>query len=222
MINIRLARSVEIKILNEIIALSARELSRDDYSEQEITAAIQYVFGVDTNLVNDKTYFVIEKDGEIAGCGGWSKRKTLFGGDQLTIKAEAIFLDPLKDAAKIRAFFIHPKFARQGLGSILLKHCEHEAMLHGFTQLEMMATLPGEKLYKTFDYKNVSDELVMLPNKISLRFVRMKKNLTKLTVASYSSEKKQKTASTTLLGFFKNNEASNQGDEKKQLLKSKL
>lgn len=175
MIKIRLADINEINILNKLISVSARELSRDVYSEQEIASAILYVFGVDTQLVRDKTYFVIEKDGEIAGCGGWSKRKTLFGGNQFLGREEAVYLNPAKEAAKIRAFFIHPKFARQGLGSILLKHCEREASLNGFTQFEMMATLPGVKLYSTLAYKAVSDEVVLLPNNAPLRFVRMTK-----------------------------------------------
>ena len=180
MIKIRLANNSDLNILNELITLSARELSRDVYSEQEIEGAIQYIFGVDTELVDDKTYFVIEKDGEIAGCGGWSKRKTLFGGNQFSGREESLYLDPAKDAAKIRAFFIHPKFARQGLGSMLLEYCEQEAKLNGFTRLEMMATLPGIKLYKSFDYKAISDELVMLPNHVPLKFVRMAKNLKEL------------------------------------------
>lgn len=177
MINIRLANINDVKILDELITLSARELSRTIYTEQEIEGAIQYVFGVDNELIKDMTYFVIEKDGEIAGCGGWSKRKTLFGGNQFTGRAEADYLDPSKDAAKIRAFFIHPKCARQGLGSLLLNHCEREARLHGFTQLEMMATLPGVKLYSSFAYRTVSDEVVILPNNVPLRFVRMLKTL---------------------------------------------
>ena len=177
MTNMRLATSNDIHALNELIALSARELSRTDYSEQEIEGAIRYIYGVDTELLKDKTYFVIEKDGELAGCGGWSRRKTLFGGNQFTGREEDLYLDPLKEPAKIRAFFIHPKFARQGLGCMLLKYCEQQASLHGFTQLEMMATLPGVKLYTTLAYEAVSEELVLLPNKSSLRCVRMLKYL---------------------------------------------
>lgn len=177
MINIRSAKIEEVQTLNELITLSARELSRDDYSKEQIESAIQYIFGVDTELVNDHTYFVIEKNGEIAGCGGWSRRKTLFGGNQFAGRENSNFLDPSKDAAKIRAFFIHPKFARQSLGSLLLKHCERQALLYGYARLEMMATLPGVKLYKKLGYQDVSDELVVLPNKISLEFVRMSKDL---------------------------------------------
>jgi GNAT superfamily N-acetyltransferase len=177
MINIRLAKIEEIKSLNELIALSARELSRDDYSEEEIDSAIQYVFGVDTELVHDKTYFVIEKEGEIAGCGGWSRRRTLFGGNQFSGRENTNLLEPSKDAAKVRAFFIHPKFARQGLGSMLLEYCEQQAQASGFTCLEMMATLPGVKLYKKLGYQDVSDERILLPNKTFLKFVRMSKDL---------------------------------------------
>lgn len=176
MINIRIATMDDIEILNQLITVSARELSRNIYSDEEVEGAITYVFGVDTELVNDKTYFIIEKNGEIAGCGGWSRRKTLFGGNQFSGREDAIYLDPSKDAAKIRAFFIHPKFSRQGLGGILLKHCEEEAYLSGFSELEMMATLPGVEFYTRFSYRALSDEVVILPNQIPLRFVRMIKN----------------------------------------------
>lgn len=177
MINIRLVTLEEINLLNQLIALSANELSRDDYAKAEIEGAIEYVFGVDTELVLDKTYYVIEKEGQIAGCGGWSKRKTLFGGNQFAGREDVMYLDPATDAAKIRAFFIHPQFARQGLGRMLLTYCEQEAKLHGFSRLEMMATLPGVKLYRSAAYIEVCDEAVELPNKVSLRFVRMIKNL---------------------------------------------
>lgn len=190
----------ELKELNELIALSARELSRGLYTEQETEGAIKYVFGVDTELVHDKTYFVIEKNGEIAGCGGWSKRKTLFGGNQFSGRQEAVYLDPAKDAAKIRAFFIHPKFARQGLGSQLLKYCEHQASLSGFTQLEMMATLPGVKLYSAMAYKVISDEQVRLPNQISLRFVRMTKNLNEFILSVKTFDELSLSMS---IGFFR-------------------
>lgn len=200
MITIRLATMDDVENLNELITASAKELSRDIYSQPEIDGAIQYVFGVDTELVSDLTYFVIEKDGEIAGCGGWSKRKTLFGGNQFSGREEPAYLDPLKDAAKIRAFFTHPKFARQGLGTMLLKHCEREALLNGFTQLEMMATLPGVKLYNRLAYKEVSNEAVVLPNKVALRFVRMMKNLNEPSPDSKTSS--SASVAKTSLGLF--------------------
>lgn len=200
MIKVRLATVDDVKTLNELITVSARELSRNIYSDQEIEGAIKYVFGVDTELVNDRTYFVIEKDGELAGCGGWSKRKTLFGGNQFSGREEPQYLDPSKEAAKIRAFFIHPKFARQGLGSKLLGYCEQQAHKNGFTQLEMMATLPGVKLYSKFDYKAVSDEIVMLPNGVPLKFVRMSKNLKEHMLVDENSEKEK--SPITSIGLF--------------------
>jgi N-acetylglutamate synthase-like GNAT family acetyltransferase len=180
MIKIRLAKHNEINILNDLIAESTKKLGRDDYSALQLKSAIQYMFRVDTQLIHDQTYFVIEKDGEIAGCGGWSKRKTMFSGNQSPDKAEENLLDPAKDAAKIRIFFIHPKFARQGLGTILLRHCEQEASKNKFTQFEMMATFTGMNLYKTLDYKEVSNKYVTLPDRVSLPFVHMRKNLREL------------------------------------------
>lgn len=108
MITIRLAEMNEIQFLNQLISCSARELSQEDYTKEEIEGAIQYVFGVDLELILDKTYFVIEKDGQIAGCGGWSRRKTLFGGSQYKGREQGIYLDPQQDFAKIRAFLFIP------------------------------------------------------------------------------------------------------------------
>ena len=179
-VSIRLAKIEEVKILNKMIALSARELSRDDYSKIEIDAAIQYLFDVDTDLVHDKTYYVIEKNGELAGCGGWSRRKRMFGGDKFSGKKKSgdiTFLDPLYDPAKIRAFAIHPKFARQGLASLLLTYCEQEALSNGFTRTELVATLPGAKLYAKVGYHAVSEEMIKMPNQVPLKFIHMSKSL---------------------------------------------
>ncbi|STX28564.1 N-acetylglutamate synthase [Legionella beliardensis] len=177
MINIRLAQFNDLNSLNHLIQLSARELSRKDYSVEEINSAIEYVFGVDTELVLDQTYYVLEKDNQLVGCGGWSKRKTLFGGNQFKAREDAAYLNPLQEAAKIRAFFIHPQFARQGLGSILLQHCEYEATQQSFMSFEMMATLPGVKLYRAAGYQWVKDIFITLPNGIEVRFVKMSKSL---------------------------------------------
>jgi GNAT superfamily N-acetyltransferase len=133
-----------------VIERSARGLSAE-YRSEQIEAALQAAFGVDSQLITDGTYFVAEAGGRIAGCGGWSKRRTLFGGDARADR-DAGLLDPAADAAKIRAFFIDPDFARQGLGSILLAHCEAMAHAAGFRRYEMMATLPGLKLYLARGY----------------------------------------------------------------------
>ena len=177
MIKIRLAQFTELDSLNHLIQLSASGLSRKEYSTQEINSAIKYVFGVDTELVLDQTYYVIEKDNQLVGCGGWSKRKTLFGGNQFKAREGAAYLNPLQEAAKIRAFFIHPNFARQGLGRMLLQHCEYEATQQGFMSFEMMATLPGVKLYSAAGYRLVKDVFITLPNDVEVRFVKMSKSL---------------------------------------------
>jgi GNAT superfamily N-acetyltransferase len=134
--------------IKQLIDESARHLSRDHYDDAQIDAAIATVFGVDTDLIEDGTYFVAESDGVLVGCGGWSRRKTLFGGDQFSAR-DAGYLDPATDFAKIRAFFIHPDHARKGIARAILARCESEAREHGFHGLELMATLPGIEFYKS-------------------------------------------------------------------------
>ena len=154
---IRPAREDEKEVLEHIVALSVRELSREEYSEREIEGALRTIFGIDSELVKDGTYFAVEAriDGAVpivVACGGWSRRKTLFGGDQFEGR-ESEELDPATDAAKVRAFFVHPAWARRGIGTLILEECERAAKAHGFTQLELMATLPGEKLYRTYGFE---------------------------------------------------------------------
>ncbi len=173
---LRLARPEDTPALEELIRLSARGLSRDDYSDAEIETAIAYVFGVDSELVADGTYFVIEHNGKPVACGGWSRRRTLFGGDQYQGR-EPGWLDPALDAAKIRAFFVHPDAARQGLGSQLLDACESAARTAGFAHMEMMATLPGVKLYRALGYAPAAPQVFTMPNGVALTFVPMAKAL---------------------------------------------
>lgn len=173
---LRLATINDIPALNKLIEESARTLSKNDYSNEEIEGAIRYVFGVDTELVEDKTYYVIENDGITQACGGWSKRKTLFGGNQFD-QRESGYLDPNIDAAKIRAFFVHPDYARRGLGTVLLNYCEQQAMAHGFSRTEMMATLPGVKLYQAMGYSALCEIEYLLPNGVPLKFIHMIKNI---------------------------------------------
>src|SRR5439155_12316970 len=123
---IRKATLADRPTIAQLIQDSARSLSRADYSDEQIEGAIATVFGVDTNLIIDGTYFVADSAGSLIGCGGWSKRKTLFGGDQYATR-DAGELDPKTDPAKIRAFFIHPEHARKGIGRAILKACEDEA-----------------------------------------------------------------------------------------------
>ena len=148
--------------IGDLIAESVRGLSRDDYNEKQIELSIQTVFGVDNQLIEDETYFVVvNKDERIVGCGGWSKRKTLYGASRYEQSRDSNLLNPKTDPAKIRAFFIHPDFARQGIGTMILDACENEAKAHGFTSAEMMATLPGVKLYQVRGYEG--DEQVKVP-----------------------------------------------------------
>lgn len=173
---IRPAHPHEMEALNGLIHVSARVLSQGEYSKQEIEGLIQYVFGVDSELVQDQTYFVIEKESFPIACGGWSKRLTLFGGDACETR-ESGYLDPSKDAAKIRAFFVHPDFSRQGLAKLLMAHCENEAKKAGFTKIELMSTLPGIKFYQAQGYKG--DQVIdyTLPNGRIVKFLPMGKVL---------------------------------------------
>src|SRR5215472_9410220 len=139
---LRKAVADDIPRLRELIEASVRGLQADDYTPAQIEGALQSVYGVDTQLIADGTYFAVESsdDGQIIACGGWGKRKTLYGGDQYPAREDSL-LDPAHDAAKIRAFFVHPRCARRGLGSVILQACESAALADGFVRLEMGATL---------------------------------------------------------------------------------
>ena len=137
--------------IESLIAESARGLSRRHYSDTQIEAALATVFGVDSDLIEDGTYFVVEDSGVLLGCGGWSKRKNLFGGDRYELR-DASYLDPELEPARIRAFFVNPVHARKGIGRMLLAHCESEARAQGFRTLELMSTLPGIEFYKSCGY----------------------------------------------------------------------
>lgn len=148
---IRAAIAAEVPALEALIAASARALGPPFYTAAETEAAITHVFGVDSELVADGSYLVATRAGALAGCGGWSRRTTLFGGDRYAAR-ESGLLDPATDAARIRAFFVAPGFARQGVGDALLRACEHAAASHGFTRTALMATLPGEPFYAARGY----------------------------------------------------------------------
>ena len=164
----------DVDALNAVIAASARELSRGDYTPEQVEGALRGAFGVDTQLIRDGSYFMIECDGRIAGCGGWSRRRTLFGSDARAGR-DATELDPATDAAKIRAFFIHPDFARRGLGTMLLDRCEREAVMFGFRRFEMMATLPGIRLYERRGYVGSTRVEWPLGDGLTIPFLPMSK-----------------------------------------------
>jgi GNAT superfamily N-acetyltransferase len=176
---LREATATDIPALRTLIELSVRRLQKNDYSPAQIEGALGHTLGLDTQLIEDRTYFVAEpKDqpGLIVGCGGWSNRKTLFGSDHGPNR-ENTFLDPGTDAAKIRAIFVHPEWARQGLGSLILKHCEDAAQQAGFSTLEMGSTLTGVPLYTLKGYIPRENVAVPLPNGETLPIVYMVKAL---------------------------------------------
>ena len=195
-IRIRKAVATDIPALRELISTSVRELQAKDYSVAQIEGALETVFGVDSKLIEDGTYFVAEArmgdeqsqvgkipeekrsglEWVLAGCGGWSKRKTLYGGDHWT-RREDVLLDPKHDAAKIRAFFVHPAWARRGIGSRILEACEVAASGAGFTSFEMGATLTGTKLFGKKGYVAVENIEVPLKNGQSLPVIRMAKRV---------------------------------------------
>ena len=161
--------------LRDLIACSIRGLGSGDYTPEQIEAALRGAFGVDTALIRDETYFVaVTGTGEFAGCGGWSQRRTLFGSDARADRDDAP-LDPRCDAAKIRAFFIHPGHARQGLGRQILEHCEARAMQAGFSAFELMATLPGKRLYEKCGYLSGTPIQHPVPGGLEITLVPMKK-----------------------------------------------
>jgi GNAT superfamily N-acetyltransferase len=173
---IRNATMHDVPTLMRLIADSVRQLSAGYYSNDEIERALVVVFGVDTQLIEDGTYFVAESAGEVAGCGGWSKRSTLYGGDQAKDGAE-VELRPAEAAARIRAFFVAPAHARQGIGRRILEACESAAWQHGFRRAELVATLPGEPLYAAFGYQPIAPVPIDLGDGYTLRCVRMGKAL---------------------------------------------
>ena len=173
---VRVATEADIGELTELIARSARVLSRGHYTDAETESAIRYVFGVDSTLVADGTYFVVEDAGPIVGCGGWSGRDTLYGGDQRPVGARDM-LDPARDAARIRAFFVAPEAARRGVGRRLLDECVKAATEAGFHSLELMSTLPGEPFYAALGFDAVEEVTDTLPDGVALRFVRMRRRL---------------------------------------------
>ena len=173
----RLASFEDVPALQQLIAESVRRLSRDYYTGRQIESAIKYIFGVDSQLLLDRTYYVIEEDKVIIACGGWSKRKTLYGGDQHKDKADPL-LDPEKDAARIRAFFVHPEWARKGLGRHILQLCEKAAMKNGFTQMALGATLSGVPLYRAMGYTEIDRTDEIMPDNEVMPIIKMKKNLT--------------------------------------------
>jgi GNAT superfamily N-acetyltransferase len=173
---VRKATLEDREAISELIAESARRLSREHYDEAQIEAAIASIFGVDSDLIDDETYFVADQNGKLIGCGGWSRRKKLYGGDHFP-KHDAGMLDPAIEPARIRSFFVHPDHARKGVARTMLSVCEREAKAQGFGALELMATLPGIEFYEANGYSHLGDFDLELTDGVRIQFVPMSKQL---------------------------------------------
>jgi GNAT superfamily N-acetyltransferase len=176
---IRIATTEDIPQLHELIELSIRQLSTDFYTPAQIDGSVGFIFGPDTQLIADSTYFVAtpaDNPNLIVGCGGWSFRKTLFGSDLAPGRVPER-RDVATEAASIRAIFVRPGFTRKGLGMQIMAHCEQAAVEAGFSKLEMGSTLTGISLYSRCGYRRTSEEQVPLPNGESLLVVHMTKEV---------------------------------------------
>jgi GNAT superfamily N-acetyltransferase len=173
---LRLASAADIPALEGLIARSARGLSAPYYSSEQVESKLRHVFGVDSQLIEDGTYFVVEEAGELIACGGWSRRGTLFGGDQMKQGPDPL-LDPATEPARIRAFFVDPAFARRGLGTDILAACTAAAAGAGFRRLELVATGAGEQLYHAHGFAIAERFEVTLPDGIRVPVARMTKSL---------------------------------------------
>jgi len=175
-ITLRIALPGDTPVLSALIERSARGLSSGFYSPAQIDAAVRYVFGVDSGLVADGTYFLASEGALIVGCGGWSRRRKLYGGDQRAA-GESDWLDPSHEAARIRAFFVAPEHVRRGIGRMLYQACESAARSAGFHRLELMATLPGIPLYSALGFQEQERVSDLLPDGTAIEFARMERGI---------------------------------------------
>lgn len=177
-LKLRPARLEDIPVLARLVEASVRGLGRQNYSPQQIESSLKYIFGVDTRLlIEDGTYYVVEIGGQIVGAGGWSRRGRLYGGGPAKDGAGDNLLDPGRDPAKIRGFYVHPNWARQGIGRQIMSACQDAAGWAGFTRLELLATLTGVPLYAACGFKVVERVELKLPDGVGFPAVRMAKHL---------------------------------------------
>jgi RimJ/RimL family protein N-acetyltransferase len=180
---LRVACESDVAALEALICLSVHGLQATFYSQAQRDAALGSVFGVDRQLIRDGTYFVAEQAGQVVGCGGWSRRRSLYGGDGDRTSEDAL-LDPQHDAARVRAFFVHPGWARRGIGRTLMVACEQAITAAGFRAVEIVATLPGEPLYASFGYAVVERYEIPMADSLRLPVVRMSKRTEQRTTKS--------------------------------------
>ena len=175
MLTHRLAEEADIPALRELMTLSINQLQDDVLTPDQVRAS-HAVMGIDTQLIADGTYFIVERNGELAGCGGWSNRETLYGGDH-SAGRNARLLDPRTEPARVRAMYTHPDHVRQGVGKLILALCEGAATEAGFARVEMMATLAGEKLYSACGYTKIENVNAGPINGVTVPMIRMGKAL---------------------------------------------
>lgn len=172
--DLRLARMDDAAALEELIPRSVRALQTAHYSPAQMEAALGPVFGVDRQIITDGTYFVVEDERRIVGCGGWSRRRAVFGGDRARVGEDEL-IDPARESARIRAFFVDPGWVRRGIGGAILTACEADILESGFRDAELVATLTGEPLYRSRGYTAIERYAVPLDGGLSLPVVRMQK-----------------------------------------------
>ena len=176
MLTHRVATEADLPALKKLMGLAIHELQKGFLDPAQI-AASREVMGLDTQLVADRTYFLVEEDGVLAGCGGWSRRATLYGGDHSTALRDEALLDPARDAARVRAMYTHPGFARRGVGRLILSLCEVAARAEGFGRVQLMATLSGEPLYRACGYLEVERTAAAPVNGVVVPLILMGKAL---------------------------------------------
>ena len=172
---LRRAVAADLPALQPLVDAAIADLQRQFLTPAQITAS-QAIMGVDSQLVEDGTYFVVEADGRLAGCGGWSRRATLYGGDH-SAGRDAALLVPGRDPARVRAMYTHPGFARRGVGRLILRHCEAAAATEGFTALELMGTLAGQPLYENYGFV-VVERIEDTAGGVPVPLLRMRKPVT--------------------------------------------
>ncbi len=184
---LRLATLADVPAITALIGLSARGLCLSDYTAAQIEAALGTAWGCDSELIRDGTYFVAEANGDLIASGGWGRRKTMFGGDARPGR-QSEFLDPACDAARIRAFFVHPDWARHGLARAMLNRCESEAMANGFKAAELMATLTGQRFYSKLGYHGSEIVEYSVGNGETIRFIPMRRSFDSTSEISASPQ----------------------------------
>ena len=175
-LRVRQATRADVAAIEELIARSARVLSDGYYTATQVESLLRFVFGTDTQLIDDGTYFVVERGGHIVAAGGWSRRRTLFGGDQMKGREDPL-LDPRLEPARIRAFFVDSRAARQGLGRRLFDECQAAAGAAGFRTLTLVATLPGEPLYQALGFTVTERFQLRLPDGLEIPVARMTRDV---------------------------------------------